>query len=162
MSWWTGRCGRRRGGHGRVLRAEPLVLDGRQWAFPTSAPLAMVEVLELAVDLQGAAERIIRACAQPGETPAWVAREGGRVAREYYLLHARLGALDTHEVPYPVQRRGAELLSYHMRLLDACLNLAFPKYRSPKLESRRMQLGGLGPPAEELRILRDELYRQLW
>ena len=61
-----------------------------------------------------------------------------------------------------VRRRGSELLSYHMRLLDACLDLAFPKYRSAKLEARRMRLGGLGPPAEELRVLLDDLRRQLW
>jgi hypothetical protein len=140
----------------------PVVLDGRQWAFPDDAPLAVFEVLDWATALQPAAERIIRACAEPGETPNWVTQEGSRLAREFWLLHARLDALAPGVARVEVRQRAAELLAYHMTLLDACLNLAFPKYRSPISEARRLRVRGLGQPAEDLRILRDELRQQLW
>jgi hypothetical protein len=113
------------------------------------------------VELQAAADRVIRACALPGETPTWVAREGGRIEREYGLLYARVRKLVVGPDLFALHRRAGDLLNYHVEMLDAALNLAFPKYRNPRLEARRVRLDGLGPPAEDLRAVGSELRHRL-
>lgn len=112
---------------------------------------SLLEVATRAVALQPAAEQIIGACAQPGDTPAQVARQGGRVASDYCRLHGwamdLIGGADRASLEFRV----AQLLHYHAEMIDTCLKLAFPKFRSPRLEQRRLALRGLGEPARTLR-----------
>ncbi|MET9224620.1 hypothetical protein [Lentzea sp. NPDC003310] len=112
---------------------------------------SLLEVATRAVALQPAAEQVIDACAQPGDVPAQVARRGGRVASDFCRLHGwavdLAGAADRASLEFRV----AELLHYHAQMIDTCLKLAFPKFRSPRLEQRRLALCGLGEPARTLR-----------
>ncbi|MFD9702426.1 hypothetical protein [Lentzea sp. NPDC059081] len=112
---------------------------------------SLLEVATRAVALQPAAEQIIGACAQPGEVPARVARQGGRVASDYCRLHGwaldLIGDADRASLEFRV----AQLLHYHSDMIDTCLKLAFPRFRSPRLEQRRLALRGLGEPARTLR-----------
>jgi len=121
----------------------------------------LAEVLDRAVELQPEAEAVIRACARPGETPTRLARDGGWVVGQYFLLHKQVEQLPVDRSLAQLHRRARELLAYHLELLGVCLNLAFPQYRDPKLEARRLSLDGLGPPAVQLRKLREELSRLL-
>jgi hypothetical protein len=122
---------------------------------------ALLAAVRRGVKLQAAADRVIRACALPGETPTWVAREGGRIEREYGLLYARVRKLIVGPDLLALHRRAGDLLNYHVEMLDAALNLAFPKYRNPRLEARRVRLDGLGPPAQDLRAVGSQLSHRL-
>lgn len=121
---------------------------------------SLLEVATHAVALQPAAEQIIDACAQPGNVPAQVARQGGRIASDYYRLHGwaldLIGDADRASLEFRV----TQLLHYHAQMIDTCLKLAFPKFRSPRLEQRRLALRGLGEPARTLRDARTAL--ALW
>ncbi|WP_439657130.1 hypothetical protein ACSHWB_32685 [Lentzea sp. HUAS TT2] len=112
---------------------------------------SLLEVATRAVELQPAAEQVIGACAQPGDVPAQVARRGGRVASDYCRLHGwaldLIGDTDRASLEFRV----TQLLHYHSEMIDTCLKLAFPKFRSPRLEQRRLALHGLGEPARTLR-----------
>jgi hypothetical protein len=121
---------------------------------------SLLEVATHAVALQPAAEQIIDACAQPGNVPTQVARQGGRIASDYCRLHGwaldLIGDADSASLEFRV----AQLLHYHAQMIDTCLKLAFPKFRSPRLEQRRLALRGLGEPARTLRDARTAL--ALW
>ncbi|WP_306750374.1 hypothetical protein [Saccharothrix yanglingensis] len=112
---------------------------------------ALLEVVAAAVALQDGADEVILGCAQPGETPCEVARHGRVVAGQYSRLSGwaadLVGSGD----------RSVELLRYHLTMLDTALKLAFPRYRSDRLERHRLSLTGLGPPARELRELEEGL-----
>ncbi|MCR3752178.1 hypothetical protein LX88_006172 [Lentzea californiensis] len=112
---------------------------------------SLLEVATRAVALQPAAEQIIGACTQPGDTPAQVARQGGRVASDYCRLHGWAMDLIGDADRASLEFRVAQLLHYHAEMIDTCLKLAFPKFRSPRLEQRRLALRGLGEPARTLR-----------
>ena len=121
---------------------------------------SLLEVATRAVALQPAAEEIILACAQHGDVPQRVARQGARIASDYFRLHGwaldLLGDADRASLQFRV----TELLHYHAEMIDMCLKLAFPKYPSAKLERRRQSLCGLGEPARTLREARAAL--ALW
>lgn len=112
---------------------------------------SLLEVATRAVELQPAAEQIIGACTQPGDVPAQVARQGGRVASDYCRLHGWALDLVGDADRASLEFRVTQLLHYHSEMIDTCLKLAFPKFRSPRLEQRRLALRGLGEPARTLR-----------
>ncbi|MDX8141712.1 hypothetical protein SK854_06300 [Lentzea sp. BCCO 10_0061] len=121
---------------------------------------SLLEVATRAVALQPAAEQIIGACAQPGDVPTQVARRGGRIASDYCRLHGwaldLIGDADLTSLEF----RLTQLLHYHAEMIDTCLKLAFPRFRSPRLEQRRLALHGLGEPARTLQDARAVL--ALW
>ena len=121
---------------------------------------SLLEVATHAVALQPAAEQIIDACAQPGDVPAQVARRGGRVASDYCRLHGWAMDLIGDADRASLEFRVTQLLHYHAQMIDTCLKLAFPKFRSPRLEQRRLALRGLGEPARTLQDARAAL--ALW
>jgi hypothetical protein len=128
------------------------VADARHSAAARLVALrSLLEVATCAVALQPAAEQIILACAEPGDVPAQVAREGGPIVSGYCRLHGWaldiIGDADRASLEFRV----TELLHYHAEMIDTCLKLAFPKCRSPRLEQRRLELRGLGEPARTLR-----------
>ncbi|GHH39300.1 hypothetical protein [Lentzea cavernae] len=112
---------------------------------------SLLEVATRAVALQPAAEQIIGACAQPGDTPVQVARQGSRIASDYCRLHGWAMDLIGNADRASLEFRVTQLLHYHSEMVDTCLKLAFPKFRSPRLEQRRLALRGLGEPARTLR-----------
>lgn len=121
---------------------------------------SLLAVATRAVELQPAAEQIILACAQRGDVPGQVARRGSRIAADYCRLHGWAMDLAGDADRGSLEFRVTELLSYHAEMIDMCLKLAFPKYRSAKLEQRRQALRGLGEPARTLREARAAL--DLW
>ncbi|WP_141975165.1 hypothetical protein [Saccharothrix saharensis] len=142
-------------------RAEPtsVLLD------PATAELvrltALLEVVVQAVALQDRAEAVISHCAQPGETPWDVARAGRAVASQYSRLSGWAADLAWQTDRPPPPQRIVELLRYHLGVLDCALKLAFPRYRTDRLESRRLSMTGLGPPARELRDLESALRHRI-
>jgi hypothetical protein len=135
--------------HFRIAAPAGVQLD------PATAELvrlaALLEVVLRAVDLQDEADAVIHGCALPGETPCEVARRGRQVAGEYGRLCGWAEDLSLVYSPGSVPRRIGGLLRYHLEMLDVALKLAFPRYRSAKLERRRLALTGLGEPARALR-----------
>ncbi|GAA5168049.1 MULTISPECIES: hypothetical protein [Amycolatopsis] len=123
-------------------------------------PVTLLELVRRAIALQAEAHEVIVACGRPGETPWAVARRGRRVAGEYARLQGWAQDLCEDEAPGSLPRRVAELLTYHTEMLDLSLKLAFPRYRSERLEARRRALTGLGEPARVLRETEVEL--RLW
>ena len=116
--------------------------------------LGLLDTVSRAVDLQSAAEEVIAACAEPGETPAVVARRGGRIAAEYCRLHGWAADLARGSDPQSLPARVVQLINYHATMLDMCLKLAFPMIDTPNLERRRCALDGFGEPARTLRETR--------
>ena len=114
---------------------------------------ALLEVVVQAVALQDRAEAVIASCAQPGETSWEVARSGRAVAAQYGRLSGWAADLVWQTDRPPPPQRVVELLRYHLGMLDCALKLAFPRYRTDRLESRRLAMTGLGAPARELRDL---------
>lgn len=121
---------------------------------------SLLAIVTRAVALQPEAEEVLAACAQPGETPSAVARRGQQVAADYGRLHGWAMDLCGNAAAESLPRRITELLHYHAELIDMALKLAFPRYRSAKLERRRLALTGLGPPAVVLREA--EVALRLW
>lgn len=132
---------------------------------PATAELArlgaLLEVVVQAVALQERADAVISDCAQPGE-PSWeVARSGRAVAAQYGRLCGWAADLAWQTDRPPPPQRIVEVLRYHLGMLDCALKLAFPRYRTDRLESRRLALTGLGAPARELRDLETALRRRI-
>ncbi|NUT49175.1 MAG: hypothetical protein HOV94_17970 [Saccharothrix sp.] len=142
-------------------RAEPssVVLD------PATVELvrlsALLQVVVEAVALQDRAEAVIVECAQPGDTSWEVARSGRAVAAQYGRLSGWAADLAWQTDRPPPPQRVVELLRYHLGMVDCALKLAFPRYRSDRLERRRLAMTGLGPPARELRDLESTLRTRL-
>ncbi len=118
---------------------------------------ALLEVVVQAVALQERAEAIIVGCAQPGDTSWEIARSGRVVAGQYSTLCGWAADLVWPTDRPPPPQRIVELLRYHLGMLDTALKLAFPQYRSDRLERRRLSMTGLGAPANELRELETTL-----
>jgi hypothetical protein len=112
---------------------------------------ALLEVVVRAVALQDRADDVIGGCALPGETPCAVARQGREVAGEYGRLSGWADDLAGDCAPGSLPDRITALLRYHLGMVDTALKLAFPRYRTERLESRRLSLSGLGEPAWALR-----------
>ncbi len=122
---------------------------------------ALLEVVLQAVALQERAEAVIVACAQPGETSWEVARRGRAVAAQYSRLSGWAADLVWQADRPPPPQRIVELLRYHLGMLDCALRLAFPRYRTDRLERRRLAMTGLGSPARELRDLEAALHTRI-
>lgn len=118
---------------------------------------ALLEVVVQAVALQARAEAVIVSCAQPGDTSWEIARTGRAVAGQYGRLTGWAADLVWQTDRPPPPQRVVELLRYHLGMLDCALKLAFPRYRSERLERRRLAMTGLGAPARELRDLETTL-----
>ncbi|HEV2778880.1 MAG TPA: hypothetical protein VGX25_05710 [Actinophytocola sp.] len=121
---------------------------------------ALLAIVDRAIGLQERAVAVIRACAAPGEPPTSVAREGGVVAGEYHRLWGWSLDFAPDAGTESLERRVSQLLMHHCQLLHVSIRLAFPKYRSERLERLRRSVLDLGPLAAELRSVRDEL--ELW
>lgn len=110
---------------------------------------ALVDVVTLAVARQPDAELVIADCCRPGDTPAEVARRGGRIISEYAYLHERAVALFDHEEPGSLPLRVINLLMYHAETVEEGLKLAFPRFRCATRQGHTH--AGLGVGARTLR-----------
>ncbi|HEU5473486.1 MAG TPA: hypothetical protein VFV67_22810 [Actinophytocola sp.] len=119
--------------------------------------LALLAIADRGIALQDEAVAALRACAVPGEPDGAAARAGGRVANEYHRLWAASLDFAPHADPESLERRLSQLLLHHCQVLHHAIRFAFPKYRSARLERQRRSVVDLGPPAEALCAVRDEL-----
>jgi hypothetical protein len=110
---------------------------------------ALVDVVGRAVARQPDAEEVIADCCRPGDTPAEVARRGGRIISEYAYLHELAVALFDHEEPGSLPLRVIDLLLYHAETVDEGLKLAFPRFRCATRQGHSH--AGLGVGARTLR-----------
>jgi hypothetical protein len=115
---------------------------------------ALVALVDRAIMAQPNAEEVIAECCRPGETPADVARRGGRVVSEYAYLHENALDLIGNAGPGSLPERIAELLMYHAETVEECLKLAFPRFWNPAAQRHGHSHTGLGEPARTLREAR--------
>jgi hypothetical protein len=121
---------------------------------------ALAGLVDRAIMAQPNAEEIISECCRPGETPAEVARRGGRVISEYAYLHESAVELFGAAEPGSLPERIAELLMYHAETVEECLKLAFPRFWNPSAPRYGHQHCGLGVHARTLREARVAL--RMW
>ena len=119
---------------------------------------ALAGLVDQAVLAQPNAEEVIAECCRPGDTPADVARRGGRIISEYAYLHERAVALLGDAGPGSLPCRVIELLMYHAETVEECLKLAFPRFRCATRQGHKHS--GLGEPARTLREARIAL--EMW
>ncbi|PRY37806.1 hypothetical protein CLV43_10926 [Umezawaea tangerina] len=117
----------------------------------------LLEIVVRAVALQDQANGVIIACALPGDTSYEVARRGRKVAGEYGRLSGWADDLCEQYSSDSVPARIGGLLRYHLGMLDTAVKLAFPRYRTERLERCRLAMTGLGEPARALRVQELEL-----
>lgn len=118
---------------------------------------ALLAIAERGLSLRARAVEVLRLCAAPGEPPSTVAREGGYVAGEYYRLWGWSLDFAPNAGPESLERRVSVLLMQHCHLVHLAVRLAFPEYRTVRLEQRRQMLVDLGPIVTELLTAREEL-----
>ncbi len=120
---------------------------------------ALAELLDRAILAQPNAEEVINECCRPGETPADVARRGGRVISEFAYLHESVESL-FDEVAGSLPSRIAELLLWHAEAVEECLKLAFPRFWNPAATRHGHTHCGLGEYGRTLRESRVAV--QIW
>ncbi|MEU9392956.1 hypothetical protein AB0D86_23515 [Streptomyces sp. NPDC048324] len=119
---------------------------------------ALLEVLSDAVDVQQRADRAVAACGEPGPVRGQVARDCGRVSSDVHRLCVRLWRLRLAEADLAeTQASAGRLLAYDQWMVRQSLNLAFTVHPDARTEAARLQINGLGRPADDLRRLRDGL-----
>ncbi|GHA00050.1 hypothetical protein ACFOOM_19385 [Streptomyces echinoruber] len=119
---------------------------------------ALLDVLDQAVAAQPAADAAVAACGAPDGPTGQAAQDCGRVCSAFHRLRAELHGL-TLTAPdlARAQAHAGRLLAYDQWMVHQALNLAFSVHPEPRTEAARLQLNGLGRPADDLRRLRDGL-----
>ncbi|MFE0465474.1 hypothetical protein ACFW1A_40120 [Kitasatospora sp. NPDC058965] len=148
------------------LRSSWRMLAARVRPAPASgAPAAeqieaLLPLLDTAVVLQPEAERVIRLCAEDGVLDTrQIAERGSEVRVGYWRLRRDLPAL-----PGPAELKDdiRRLLLYHEWYVHDAVACACAPVQTPELVAHRRHLtGGLGAPAEHLRLLRQDLHWEL-
>ncbi|MEW2081015.1 hypothetical protein [Streptomyces sp. NPDC005283] len=118
--------------------------------------LALVSLLDEAVQAQSAADGAMAACGEPGPVPASALHEAGQQNSIYRRLMVRLRGLRVDDELTGLQEHASRLLSHHEWLLHQAVNLASSP-STDRVEAARLRLNGLGAPASELRELCDEV-----
>ncbi|MFF5185446.1 hypothetical protein ACFY30_16950 [Streptomyces sp. NPDC000345] len=152
-------------GEGAVRRRQIVPLLARRRARPAppcpSRPAqlrALLAVLDEAVAAQRPADAAVAACGEPGPVSGRAARDCGDVSSALLRLRARLRETRLTEPDLVRARAYAErLLSYAQWMVRQAADLAFTVHPDARTEAARLQLNGLGRPADELRRLREEL-----
>lgn len=120
--------------------------------------ITLQAVVDRGCALQRRAESFLLACSLPDEPGPAVAREGGAIAGEFHRLHAwSVDVAGRSSDPESVDQRVSALLMYHCVVVHEAVRLAFPRFRTPRVEQRRRELADLGDPARRLRAARVEL-----
>ncbi|WP_329222210.1 hypothetical protein OG352_33940 [Streptomyces sp. NBC_01485] len=122
---------------------------------------ALLAVLDEAVAAQQPADAAVAACGEPGPVPGRAARACGDASSALLHLRARLRELLLTDIDLVQARAYAgRLLAYHQWMVRQSANLAYTGHPDARTEAARLQLNGLGRPADELRRLRDVLKEQ--
>lgn len=119
---------------------------------------ALLAVLDEAVTAQQRADVAVASCGEPGPVCGQVARDCCDASSAFLHLRARLRKLPLTD-PDLVQARAyaGRLLDYVQWMVHQSVNLAFTVHPDARTEAARLQLNGLGRPADDLRRLRDTL-----
>ena len=145
---------------GRALRSLR-----RRGPAPAGLPRAeqlrvLLAALEEAVAVQRPTDAAVAACGVPEGACRQAAEDCGRARSQVHRLRTRL-----REVPVTdpdlvdVQARAGRLLAYDQWMLREAMDLAFTVHPDARTEAARLQLNGLGRPADDLRRLRDAVRR---
>jgi hypothetical protein len=122
-------------------------------------PVSLAEALDIAeraVDLQPAANRLLRICADDGPKTGRLGREIGTLAAQFYTIWRRS---ESGAVPPEVRAVLVPLVRYHYQILNEALDLVIAA-PSARLDAVRHTLAnGLGDPALDLGLLRNRLRR---
>jgi hypothetical protein len=117
---------------------------------------ALLAALEEAVAAQRPADAAVAACGSPEGVPGQAAQDCGRAGSRVHRLRARLGEVPVTDADLvDVQARAGRLLAYDQWMLRQAMDLAFTVHPDARTEAARLQLNGLGRPADDLRRLRD-------
>ncbi|GGR76005.1 hypothetical protein GCM10010269_13950 [Streptomyces humidus] len=141
------------------LRSRPLSAPPAPVRAPRAAQVrALLSVLEEAVAAQRPTDAAVAACGEPGPVPDRAARACGDAASALLRLRARLIELPLTDVDLVrAQAYAGRLLSYGQWMVRQSADLAYRVHTDARTEAARLQLNGLGRPADELRRLRDAL-----
>lgn len=128
---------------------------------------ALLAVLNDAVAIPLRADAAVASCGEPGPVSGQAARDCGDASSAFLRLRARLRALPlTDPDLVRAQAYAGRLLDYDLgvppdevggRMVHQSVNLAFTVHPDVLTEAARLQLNGLGQPADDLRRLRDAL-----
>ncbi|MGQ4480218.1 hypothetical protein [Streptomyces sp. SAS_276] len=152
-------------GSGTALRRRAALLVTRMRPPPAPPPLpravqvrALLAVLEDAVATQQRADAAVASCGEPGPVCGQTARDCCDASSALLHLRARLRELPLTD-PGLAQKRAyaGRLLDYGQWMVHQSVNLAFTVHPDARTEAARLQLNGLGRPADDLRRLRDAL-----
>ncbi|MFD5786762.1 hypothetical protein ACFWH1_09010 [Streptomyces sp. NPDC127037] len=139
-----------------VTRLRPRPVPSR---LPRPAQVrALLAVLDKAVAAQQPADAAVASCGEPGPVSGQVARDCGDASSAFLHLRARLRELPlTDPDLVQTQAYAGRLLDYDQWMVHQSVNLAFTVHPDARTEAARLQLNGLGRPADDLRRLRDTL-----
>lgn len=119
---------------------------------------ALLAVLEEAVAAQAPADAAVAACGEPGPVPHLAARACGEASTALLRLRSALLELPLTDVDLVrTQAYAGRLLAYGQWMVRQSADLAYRVHADARTEAARLQLNGLGRPADELRRLRDSL-----
>ncbi|CAM5427240.1 hypothetical protein SALBM311S_06948 [Streptomyces alboniger] len=152
-------------GSGTALLHRAVRLVTRLRPRPTPARLprpdqvrALLAVLDEAVAAQQPADAAVASCGEPGPVSGQAARDCGDAGSALLHLRARLRELPLTEPDLVgAQAYAGRLLAYGQWMVHQSANLAFTVHPDARTEAARLQLNGLGRPADDLRRLRDTL-----
>lgn len=151
-------------GSGTALRqrAARLVTRLRPPPAPPSLPRpaqvrVLLTVLNDAVAAQQSADAAVASCGEPGPVSGQVARDCCGASSAFLRLRARLRELPLTDVLVQRQAYAGRLLDYDQWMVHQSLNLAFTVHPDARTEAARLQLNGLGRPADDLRRLLETL-----
>ncbi|MET7683807.1 hypothetical protein [Streptomyces sp. NPDC005423] len=117
---------------------------------------ALLAVLDEAVAAQEPADAAVASCGEPGPVSGQAARDCGDASSAFLHLRARLWEVALTDADLVHTRAYAgRLLDYDQWMVHQSVNLAFTVHPDVRTEVARLQLKGLGRPADDLRRLRD-------
>nr|WSY56779.1 hypothetical protein OG999_46025 [Streptomyces sp. NBC_00886] len=153
---------------GTTLRHRVALFLTRLRPSPAPPPLprpaqvrALLAVLEKAMAAQRSADAAVASCGEPGPVFGQTARDCGEASSALLQLRAQLRELPLTDPDLAQARAYAgRLLDYGQWMVRQSMDLAFTVHPDARTETARLQLNGLGRPADDLRRLRDTLRAQ--
>ncbi|PWI20268.1 hypothetical protein DI272_02400 [Streptomyces sp. Act143] len=120
---------------------------------------ALLAVLDEAVAAQRLADPAVAACGEPDGVTGQAAQDCGGAGSALHRARGRLRDLPLTDPDLAaVQAQAGRLLAYDLWMVRQSMNLAFTSHPDARTEAARLQINGLGRPADELRRLRDALH----
>lgn len=118
----------------------------------------LLAVLDESVAALRSADTAVAACGASDGASGQTARDCARALSGFHRLRARLTDLPITETDLADLRAYAgRLLAYDQWMVHQALNVAFTVHPDARTEAARLELNGLGRPADDLLRLRDAL-----